>query len=209
MSSLEGVRTQGSPPGRRTFTCFDSNPAWSCVSFNDKISCGERHIARLRPAARNTRNRALWSLGKMKRSMRLKSLILATAFCALSWSAANGAGIRYTAELTGPGEVPPNTTTGTGKATATLDTAAKTLRYSVTYSGLTGPAVAAHFHGPASPGQNAPPVITIKSLPSPMKGEATLTDSQISDLQAGMWYFKIHTAAHPMGEIRGQVTKVP
>ena len=59
------------------------------------------------------------------------------------------------------------------------------------------------------PGQNAPPVITIKSLPSPMKGEATLTDSQISDLQAGMWYFNIHTAGSRIQWARSgvQVTK--
>jgi len=40
-----------------------------------------------------------------------------------------------------------------------------------------------------------------------MKGEATLTDAQAADLQSGKWYFNIHTAAHPGGEIRGQVMK--
>jgi hypothetical protein len=38
-----------------------------------------------------------------------------------------------------------------------------------------------------------------------MNGEATLTDQQIADLTAGKWYFNIHTAAHPGGEIRGQL----
>ena len=36
---------------------------------------------------------------------------------------------------------------------------------------------------------------------------ATLTDAQIADLVAGKWYFNIHTAANPGGEVRGQVTK--
>ena len=63
----------------------------------------------------------------------------------------------------------------------------------------------AHFHGPAAPGANAPPIIVVKDLPSPMKGTATLTDAQIADLQAGKWYFNIHTSAHPGGEIRGQL----
>ena len=36
-------------------------------------------------------------------------------------------------------------------------------------------------------------------------GTATLTDAQVSDLNAGLWYFNIHTAAHPGGEIRGQM----
>ena len=43
--------------------------------------------------------------------------------------------------------------------------------------------------------------------PSPLKGEATLTDAQAADLQAGKYYFNIHTAANKGGEIRGQVTK--
>jgi CHRD domain. len=43
--------------------------------------------------------------------------------------------------------------------------------------------------------------------PSPIKGAATLTDAQIADLNAGKWYFNVHTAANPAGEIRGTVTK--
>ncbi|MDB5424047.1 MAG: hypothetical protein JWQ29_1463, partial [Phenylobacterium sp.] len=42
--------------------------------------------------------------------------------------------------------------------------------------------------------------------PSPIKGTATLTDAQIADLNAGKWYFNVHTAANPGGEIRGTVT---
>jgi hypothetical protein len=42
---------------------------------------------------------------------------------------------------------------------------------------------------------------------TPLTGAATLTDAQAADLQAGKWYFNIHTAAHPGGEIRGQVMK--
>ena len=83
----------------------------------------------------------------------------------------------------------------------------KTFTYSATYKDLTGPAVAAHFHGPAAPGANAPPVLPVTVTPSPLKGSATLTDAQIADLNAGKWYFNIHTMAHPPGEIRGQVTE--
>ena len=32
-------------------------------------------------------------------------------------------------------------------------------------------------------------------------------DAQAADLQAGKWYFNIHTAANKGGEIRGQVMK--
>ena len=111
----------------------------------------------------------------------------------------------FATKLVGSSEVPPNDTKGTGKVEATLDTATKTFRYKVTYGGLTGPASMAHFHGPAAPGVNAPPVIVVKDLASPMQGVAVLTDAQIADLEAGNWYFNIHTTAHPGGEIRGQL----
>jgi hypothetical protein len=81
----------------------------------------------------------------------------------------------------------------------------KTLTYSATYKDLTGPVVAAHFHGPAAAGGNAPPVVPAVASPSPIKGTATLTDAQIADLNAGKWYFNVHTAANPGGEIRGTV----
>ena len=121
--------------------------------------------------------------------------------------AASAATLHFSTVLKGADEVPANTTTGTGKVTATLDTGSKTFTYKVTYSGLTGPATMAHFHGPAAPGVNAPPVVPVpqSALANPMKGTATLTAGQIADLEAGKWYFNIHTAAHPGGEIRGQL----
>jgi hypothetical protein len=45
------------------------------------------------------------------------------------------------------------------------------------------------------------------NLASPISGTATLDDQKATDLQAGMWYFNVHTAKFPDGEIRGQVTK--
>jgi hypothetical protein len=76
----------------------------------------------------------------------------------------------------------------------------------IEFSGLSGPVTAAHFHGPAAPGENAGPVVTIDDLESPSEGSATLTDEQAAQLANGQWYVNIHTEAHPDGEIRGQVT---
>jgi hypothetical protein len=106
----------------------------------------------------------------------------------------------YSAKLAGAAGVK-----GSGEVTAMLD--GKTFTYSATYKDLTGPAVAAHFHKAATPGGNGPPVLPATVSPSPIKGKATLTDAQIADLNAGTWYFNIHTAANPGGEIRGTVTR--
>ena len=109
--------------------------------------------------------------------------------------------------LVAAASVPPNASTGTGMVMATVDTATKAFNYEVTYSGLTGPATAAHFHGPAAAGANGPPVVPVASPASPIKGTATLNDAQLADLLAGKWYFNVHTAANRGGEIRGQLTK--
>ena len=82
------------------------------------------------------------------------------------------------------------------------------LEWTIEYSGLTGPALAAHFHGPAPVGKAAPVEVPLQAaLDSPMKGSATLTDPQEKDLLAGLMYFNIHTEANKPGEIRGQIEK--
>ena len=123
-----------------------------------------------------------------------------TAFTALA------AQVNLSAMLTGTEEVPANTSPGTGTLEATYDSDSNVLNYTVTYSGLTGDATAAHFHGPAAPGENAPPAVPVEgSLASPISGTATLTDAQEAELLGGQWYFNLHTAQYPDGELRGQV----
>ena len=139
----------------------------------------------------------------------MRRLLFATAALALAAGAAHADTLRFTAALNGASEVPANTTSGTGQATATLDTTTKVFKYTVNFKDLTGPAVAAHFHGPAAAGANAPPVVPIANPSSPVSGEATLTDAQIADLKAGKWYVNVHTKEHPPGEIRGQVMQAP
>ena len=133
--------------------------------------------------------------------------LVAASFVSIA-PAAFAQAVNYKADLTGAAQVPPNTTKGTGTLAATYDPASKKLSYTVNYKDLSGPATAAHFHGPAAAGANAGIVVPASApLTSPIKGEATLTDAQAADLAAGRWYFNIHTAANPPGEIRGQVMK--
>lgn len=131
--------------------------------------------------------------------------IAALAGCSMMGMAQHSA--TYSAKLSGASEVPPNMSAGTGNVEAKLDEKSQMLRWTVTYSGLTGPATAGHFHGPAMAGANAGVAQPFSgSLASPIKGEAKLTEAQVKDLMAGKWYANVHTAAHPGGEIRGQLT---
>jgi len=112
------------------------------------------------------------------------------------------------ATLGSASEVPANTSAGKGTADIDYDAASKKLTWKLTYSGLSGPATAAHFHGPAEAGKNAGVAVAIPgATASPAEGSATLTDAQAADLLAGKYYVNVHTAANPGGEIRGQVTK--
>jgi CHRD domain len=119
--------------------------------------------------------------------------------------------MKFKADMNGASEVPPTTTSGKGVVTASYDPATKVLTWEGNFSGLSGPATAAHFHGPAEAGKNAAPAVWIsekgQNLASPFKGTATLTDAQADDLQKGLWYANVHTDANKGGEIRGQVVK--
>jgi hypothetical protein len=124
-----------------------------------------------------------------------------------SVSTASAEAITLKADLKGSNEVPPNNSPASGEATATFNTETKALSWIIIFKDLTGPAVAAHFHGPGEPGKNAGIVLPFKSAQSPIEGTAVLSDAQVADLIAGKWYTNIHTAANPGGELRGQMVK--
>ena len=76
----------------------------------------------------------------------------------------------FKADLKGSSEVPATDSAATGSADVTLDTDTKKLSWTVTSTGLSGEATAAHFHGPAAPDANAGPVVDISA---PAKGPPT------------------------------------
>jgi hypothetical protein len=137
-----------------------------------------------------------------------KALFATLALAAAVAFAGQASAEKLKATLDGKSEVPANTSAGTGTADLDYDAATKKLTWKVSYSGLSGPATAAHFHGPAESGKNAGVAVPIPGIASsPAEGSATLTEAQASDLLSGKLYVNIHTAANPGGEIRGQVTK--
>lgn len=112
----------------------------------------------------------------------------------------------FSTRLDGRNQVPPVASMGTGTLDAVLDKSTGLLRWRLAYSNLSGPVTAAHFHGPALIGMNAPPVITIDASPNrASEGRANLTPSQQAELLAGRWYVNLHTARYPDGELRGQL----
>lgn len=114
----------------------------------------------------------------------------------------------WEATLTGAEEVPPVATGARGMAEVQFNTNTNALSWKVTYSGLSGPATGAHIHGPAGPGQNAGVVVPFANVTmQPIQGQTTLTAAQVADLVAGRWYVNVHSAAHPAGEIRGQLRR--
>lgn len=138
-----------------------------------------------------------------------KHSFLATLLAASSLASVAHA-TTLTSKLSGEAETPPVTTMGTGVVDASYKPETKVLKWKATYSGLSGPVTAGHFHGPAAPGQAAGVALPLKGkLDSPIEGEATLTDAQAAELLAGKWYFNLHTAANPKGEVRGQVVVSP
>lgn len=110
----------------------------------------------------------------------------------------------------GSQEVPAVTTNATGSLTGTYNSSSNTLNYTINWTGLSGVASAAHFHGPALAGVNADVLVPITISTNGVDGSATgsvvLVDSVETALLDGRVYYNIHTVANPTGEIRGQVS---
>ena len=113
--------------------------------------------------------------------------------------------VQVTVELEGSQQVPPVETDATGKTEVAFDPEKRMLTWTLSYSGLSSEATGGHFHGPAEPGETAPPVVPIEEVASGSDGSAELTEEQAEQLMAGKWYVNVHTTKNPGGEIRGQV----
>jgi hypothetical protein len=126
----------------------------------------------------------------------------------------------FSAALTPEAEVPPATSDGSGSATATINDEGTEIAYEVTYSGLTGPVLAAHIHFGAAD-EAGGVIFPLAHGASPFSG--TLTEADFTPLdggpqtfaegldaiRAGMTYINVHTEANQGGEIRGQLRELP
>ncbi|HZX30649.1 MAG TPA: CHRD domain-containing protein [Rhodocyclaceae bacterium] len=149
----------------------------------------------------------------------MKRLIIASLLVGLAASAQATVIFSGKGTLTGAQEVPPHMVPGMGTATVTVDNGndlnpnTNRLSWDIIFSKLTTNITAAHFHGPAQPGMNAPIKVPITGslLGAPgtsgeLKGSANISAADFRQLTAGLWYANIHTVRYPDGEIRGQIT---
>ena len=94
---------------------------------------------------------------------------------------------------------------GAFTATVTKSDTGASVAWQLSFSGLTGNAVAAHIHqgAPGTPGG----VVLALCGPcqSPLSGTGNLTQAALDALEAGDAYVNVHTPTNGAGEIRGQL----
>lgn len=102
------------------------------------------------------------------------------------------------------------TTSPTGGIQGRIDPATGVMTFTLSFSGLSGPPTAAHFHGPAAPGKDAGVLEPIRlGNQDPLRGTVTFKPSGLVALQRGLVYVNLHTARYPSGEARAQLHLQP
>jgi hypothetical protein len=135
---------------------------------------------------------------------RVKLLIGVFLSVAISGGMASAQERSMVAELRGGQEVPPVATDAFGSGRFIVDTAAQTVTYHISFTGLSSDETGAHIHGPAGPGQNAGVVHNL-GTGNPKVGVWSYDPAHEADLLAGRMYVNVHSQDHPGGEIRGQI----
>jgi len=121
----------------------------------------------------------------------------------LLWGPAWADTVKLTAQLA---PVVPTVKSGAGSAALVLDTATKTVSWTIDYSGIAAPAMGAFMV--AGPGPVAPLLITLpENTASPIAGSMQLTDPQIAGIQSGSWWVMLGSKEGP--EIGGAINKAP
>ena len=113
--------------------------------------------------------------------------------------------VKFNVVLNGANETTPNTSMATGTGALVFNTTTKVFTLSVTHT--LASATGGHIHKAAA-GANGPVIFPLSSLVSPiMYTSLPLDAAQEAELNAGLYYINLHSAAFPGGEIRGQLVK--
>lgn len=98
---------------------------------------------------------------------------------------------------------------GTFTATVTGRGTTAVLAWRLTFTRLTGRAVAAHIHR-GGRGTSGPVIVSLCApCRSGARGQVTVNASVLQALEAGRAYVNVHTRRNPLGEIRSQIRAVP
>jgi hypothetical protein len=154
----------------------------------------------------STSEKSLAAAGNLQMT-NIKSRLAAAVFTfgVFCGSGAYAETVQLTASLNGASDVPPSDSSATGQGRFKYDTVTHELESTVTYDDLSGPATAAHIHGPASDDKIGGAVTPFYAPGSPIAGQQTLSDSQAADLLSGKYYVDVHSDKYPTGEIRGKI----
>ena len=146
---------------------------------------------------------------------KLVSLLAAVAVGALALTALSTAAVKtttWTAALSSGQEIPKQVVKNTnahGLFKATLS--GSTLKWKLTYTKLTGPAMAAHIHLGAK-GKAGNVLVPLcggtPACTSGVHGSITATAALKTAFRKHLLYVNVHTAKNPNGEIRGQIVAI-
>jgi len=120
----------------------------------------------------------------------------------------------FQATLNGSQEVPAQAVASFGAGSVLLNDTEDQITVNLNFTSLTSNATAAHIHGAADPGVNAAILFPLAGVPAATSGTLTaqvfsITPAQVAQLKAGQFYFNLHSANFPGGEIRGQILGAP
>lgn len=153
--------------------------------------------------------------------MRHRPVLIAAAACALTIACDDSTEPRetFSAALTTGAETPPVTNAPNASGTADFVLRGGVMEFAIDVTGLTGPSVGAHIHGPAPAGVPAGIIVGFSNLTNVTTGRlasgtfSTATaagvsfDSVLVLMRNGNAYVNVHTALNPGGEVRGQITR--
>jgi hypothetical protein len=134
-------------------------------------------------------------------------VIAALTLTAVATGSTHAKSMKFSAALNVGQERPHPSGTKVGAAghfTATVT--GTTIKWTLTFSHLTGPALAAHIHL-AKRGVAGPVAVALCGpCTSPASGTGTVTAAQLASMKSGGTYVNVHTKKNGDGEIRGQIT---